>query len=138
MSRTKTPPLEGTQLDPRLHAPRLKSGIVPHDTRVFLRVVRGPDHGQIFDLSRGGCYIIGRNGGDLPLSDAKVSQRHAEIKILGPEANFIIDLASTNGTFLNGKRVERRTLAPGDEIALGETILQFSIVEGTLPLSDAE
>ena len=137
MSHPKAP-IEGTQIDRNLHSPRMKSGLVPRDTRVYLRVVRGPDQGQVFDLSSGGCYIIGRQAGDIPLSDAKVSQRHAEIKILGPENHFIIDLASTNGTFLNGTRVERHKIWHGDELLLGETLLQISVLEGTVPLSPPE
>ncbi|PYT09078.1 MAG: hypothetical protein DMF49_03340 [Acidobacteria bacterium] len=134
MSKTKAP-TEGTLIDEDLHADRLKSGIVPQDTRVYLRVVRGPDKDRAFDLSSGGCYIIGRQAGDIPLSDTKVSHRHAEIKILGPEAHFIIDLASTNGTFLNGARVERRKIVHGDELRLGDTVMRFSVLEGTVPLS---
>lgn len=129
--------LEGTRLDERLHRPKLKSGLVEEDTRVYLRVLQGPDTGKIFDLSAGGCYVVGRNAGDIPLRDAKVSGKHAELKILGPGANFLVDLASTNGTFLNGARIDRRSLNAGDQIRVGDTLLQFSVVEGTLPLSPA-
>ena len=52
-----------------------------------------------------------------------------------PEAHFIIDLASTNGTFLNGARVERRKIVHGDELRLGDTVIRFSVLEGTVPLS---
>lgn len=127
--------LAGTHLDERLHRPKLKSGIVEADTRIYLRVLQGPEAGKIFDLSPGGCYIVGRRAGDVPLSDPKVSTKHAELKILGPAAHFIVDLASTNGTFLNGARVERRNLRHGDEIRVGDTVLRFDVIEGTLPLS---
>src|SRR5262245_17482866 len=98
MAKTRTDhQATSTELDKEMHRPRLKSGIVPHDTRIYLKVERGPERGKVFDLSTGGCYIIGRRAGDLPLDDDKVSSRHAEIKLLGPGAYFVIDLASTNG-----------------------------------------
>jgi len=127
--------MEGTRLDGNLHRPKLKTGLVESDTRIYLRVLRGLDAGKTFDLSPGGSYIVGRQSGDVPLSDAKVSTKHAELKILGPGANFVVDLASTNGTFVNGVRVERKSLEPGDEIRVGDTILSFDVIEGTLPLS---
>jgi len=131
----KSDVIEGTRLDDKLHRPKLKSSLVEADTRVYLRVMKGPDAGKTFDLSPGGSYIVGRQAGDVPLSDAKVSTKHAELKILGPGAHFLIDLASTNGTFLNGARVERKDLKHGDEIRVGDTLLQFDVIEGTLPLS---
>lgn len=125
----------GTKLDKDLHRPRLKSGFVPNDTRIYLKVERGPDKGQVFDLSPGGSYLIGRRAGDIPLSDEKISARHAEIKILGPEAYLVIDLASTNGTFLNGARIERVRIGHDDEIRLGDSFLRLTVHEGTLPVS---
>jgi len=128
-------PLTKTRLDKNLHRPRMKSGIVPGDTRIYVRVAEGPDKGKVFDLSPGGSYLVGRGGGDLPLADGKISYRHAELKILGPEAYFLVDLASTNGTFLNGRRVEREKFGHGDEIRLGDSVLQISVLEGTRPVS---
>jgi pSer/pThr/pTyr-binding forkhead associated (FHA) protein len=44
------------------------------------------------------------------------------------------DLGSTNGTFVNGRRVERAALAPGDQVRLGRAEL---MVERTVPLPEA-
>lgn len=131
----KGDPLAGTRLDERLHRPRLKSGLVPARTRIYLCVVEGSDKGKVFDLSTGGRYLIGRGAGDVPLSDAKVSSKHAEVQILGPDGHFLVDLASTNGTFLNGARVERQRLRHGDLIRAGDTVLRLDVIEETLPLS---
>lgn len=127
--------MTGTELDKDLHRPRMKSGLVPPDTRIYLRVERGPDKGKVFDLSPGGSYLIGRRGGDIPLSDDKVSARHAEIKLLGPEAYLVIDHASTNGTFLNGARIERVRIGHDDEIRVGDSFLRLTVHERTIPLS---
>lgn len=74
---------------------------------------------------------IGRDPrSDVPMpGDAQVSKLHAEIRREGPY--FVIyDLNSTNGTFVNGKRVNRQVLKDGDEIRLGRTRLTFQ--RGTL------
>ncbi len=75
----------------------------------------------------GGRLIIGRGSdSDVFLPDHLLSRRHAEIEPRDG-AFYIIDLGSTNGTFLNGERVigERR-LHNGDLIAVGESKLVFS------------
>ncbi len=126
---------EGTVLDERLHQPRPTGGLVPHDTRIYLSAVSGPDAGRVFDLSRGGSFIVGRGKADIVLGDAKVSSRHAELKIFGPGHYYVWDLASTYGTLLNGVRVDRRRFDHEDEIQLGDTVLRVSVLEGAIPLS---
>ena len=65
---------------------------------------------------------IGREGCDITLSDPDVSRRHAAIQIVRDEVS-IEDLGSTNGTFVNGQRIEeRRRLSDGDEIQIGSTV----------------
>jgi hypothetical protein len=71
------------------------------------------------------AVVIGRmEGCDVILPDAGVSRRHAEIRREGDEW-VVIDLGSTNGTEINGKRVNRHRLTPGDRLVLGETTLEF-------------
>jgi len=68
---------------------------------------------------------IGRlNECEIVLTDPNVSRRHAEVRRDGP-AFVISDLGSTNGTRVNGARVNERALQGGDEITLGETTLRF-------------
>jgi pSer/pThr/pTyr-binding forkhead associated (FHA) protein len=63
-------------------------------------------------------------GADIMLSDPAVSRRHAEIHREGDEWS-VVDLGSTNGTEVNGKRVNRHRLNAGDRIAFGESVLEF-------------
>ncbi len=61
---------------------------------------------------------------DVQVSDANVSRRHAELRQEG-SVWWVVDLDSTNGTEVNGKRVPRAKLADGDTITIGETALVF-------------
>jgi hypothetical protein len=71
------------------------------------------------------ALVIGRmDGCDVILPDAGVSRRHAEIRREGDEW-VMIDLGSTNGTEVNGKRVNRHRLRAGDRMLLGDTTLEF-------------
>jgi FOG: FHA domain len=126
---------DGTLIDERLHQKRPEAGLVEQDTRIFLRVVGGPESGRVIDVSRGGSFILGRGKADVILKDEKVSSRHAELKFFGPGHFYLCDLASTNGTFLNGVRVDRRRFGHDDELRLGDTVLRVSVIEGTIPVS---
>lgn len=126
-------PGDGTILDPELARPRLKESLVPGDTGVFLRAERGASQGQVFNLSSGGTLLIGREGADVVIDETKISRKHAEISLLGPDAYFIRDLASTNGTFVNGRRVtDKVPLKSGDRIRIGDTVFGFYVVAGAL------
>jgi pSer/pThr/pTyr-binding forkhead associated (FHA) protein len=115
---------------------RLKEGLVPPDTGIYLRIEEGVGAGRIITVSTGGVYVIGREGADIVLDDPKVSRKHAEIGFYGPGAYVVRDLASTNGTFLNGRRVgEKSRLASSDGIRVGETLLRITIVEDSIPVS---
>ncbi len=125
-----------TKLDPGLARPRLKEGLVSPDTGIFLRIEEGSGKGRVYTLSPGGVYLIGRAGADIVLDDEKVSRKHAEIGLYGPEAFVVRDLASTNGTRLNGKRItDKVKLSHWDVIQVGDTSLRFAVIEGSLRVS---
>ena len=73
-----------------------------------------------FRLLTGLRYVVGRAGSsDLPVVDASVSRRHAEVEIA--EGGLRIrDLGSTNGTFVDGHRVAEALAAPGAQLAFGK------------------
>jgi pSer/pThr/pTyr-binding forkhead associated (FHA) protein len=132
MSQDK--PKGSTTMVDFLKAPiRLKESLVPPGTGIYLRVEEGPElspERPVFDLSSGGVYLIGRQEADIVLDDEAVSRKHAEIGLYGPGAYTLRDLVSTNGTRLNGRRVEEKArLVDGDVIEIGEYRLRFSVVE---------
>jgi len=69
--------------------------------------------------------VIGRSRDcDIQLADANVSRRHAELRQEGA-TYWIVDLGSTNGIEVNGKRVKRAKLNSGDTITMGSTDITF-------------
>ena len=69
--------------------------------------------------------VLGRSkDSDIRVEDANVSRRHAELRREGADW-WLVDLDSTNGTELNGRRVSRSKLTDGDTIRLGATDLAF-------------
>jgi pSer/pThr/pTyr-binding forkhead associated (FHA) protein len=67
---------------------------------------------------------------DFILDDDSISAEHARVK--EERGQFVLyDLASTNGTYLNGSRIERSALVDGDVITLGDTKLVFKEVKSS-------
>ncbi len=65
--------------------------------------------------------MIGRGAeADLVVDDAGVSRRHAEVHSEGGRV-WLVDLGSTNGTFVDGERVATGQLADGSRITIGRT-----------------
>lgn len=70
--------------------------------------------------------VIGRAvDADIRLADTGVSRHHAEVRVEGDDV-ALVDTGSTNGTEVNGRRVQRAQLHDGDRITLGTTVLTYS------------
>lgn len=89
----------------------------------------GPSVGNAFVLSRSEV-LVGRNpDANVVLSDPTVSWQHARLSGHGA-AWTIADLGSTNGTRVNGERIEPNRevpVDPGAEIAFGEAVVRFEV-----------
>jgi hypothetical protein len=89
---------------------------------------------------QGTLVVLGRDPScDLVLNDVKCSRRHAVIEA-GPQGLAIRDTSSANGIYVNGRRVERAALEPGDVVRLGEIVVKVmpEEVEGTLAMAPDE
>lgn len=89
---------------------------------VFARLVvtDGPGRGRRYKL--GATGIIGRSiGCDVLIDNEEISRRHARLEREG-DGYRIEDLGSSNGTFVNGERVQEAVVAFGDRIRLGDNI----------------
>ena len=77
-----------------------------------------------FRVSPGGVKTVGRaTNADLILDAALVSRIHCRLEA-HDETLEVVDLESTNGTFVNGARVTRAHLIPGDRLKVGRVELQ--------------
>lgn len=99
--------------------------------RVSLNVVAGPQTGRTFSFDQHDTFMIGRSEDAqfcLP-HDRFFSRHHCLLEIAPPQA-FIRDLSSTNGTYVNGMRIETAYLKSGDRIQGGETVLEVDVSTG--------
>ena len=97
---------------------------------VRLEIINGGFEGTTFDLTEDEV-VIGRNPTtDITLLDEGISREHALLLFDEDVPGYVIeDLASTNGTRLNGKRIRSASLAEGDEIQIGETLFRFVLIK---------
>jgi predicted component of type VI protein secretion system len=88
-----------------------------------LSIRQGPRPNLVFDLDQD-SYTIGREAGnEIVIEDPQVSRRHAQLTRQG-EAYILEDIGSTNGTYVNGKRVTAPVLlSNGDTIGLADTVV---------------
>ena len=100
---------------------------------IVLQQTATPSQVALFKLP----YLIGRAPScDLVLDNPQVSRAHAVMEQAG-DAIQIRDLGGTNGTYVNGQRVESCTLGNGDEIKVGACVIRF-LSSGGDAMSDAE
>src|SRR5688572_18350466 len=96
-------------------------------------------NGKVIDnveLKKGDIKIGRRSGCDIVLDHPGVSGEHAHIYTLEHES-FIQDLNSTNGTFINNKRVTKHQLSDGDVVIIGEYSLVYLLdFGGTKPVEE--
>jgi two-component system NtrC family sensor kinase len=95
-----------------------------------LFVIKGADQGTRFELDQG-VITLGRDTtATLRLHDSEVSRRHAELRTSG-ERFVIADLGSSNGTYVNSRKIDSHDLATGDQIQIGSTTLLFTAPKET-------
>jgi len=87
-----------------------------------LIVVDGPNTRHVLNQ---GKNVIGRgSAADIKVTDTGVSRLHSQI-VVGERGAIVEDLQSTNGTFVNGRRVSSQRLTHGDVIRLGHSVLVY-------------
>jgi serine/threonine-protein kinase len=105
--------------------------------QVNLKVTAGPYKGRIFSFTQHDTFLIGRNPeAHLCLPDDRYFSRNHCLLEMNPPHSHLRDLASTNGTFLNGRRVQNAYLNNGDRIQCGETILVVEVTTESIDLSE--
>jgi pSer/pThr/pTyr-binding forkhead associated (FHA) protein len=121
--RTETvPPIEGPPEDP---AASWSDGSDAPLQSIRLVAEGGVWNGRMFELT-GAQVSVGRAvDNDLVFDDPSLSRKHAVLRQLGNNRVDVEDLKSSNGTFVNDRRIDRATAAVGDALRFGE--VQFRI-----------
>lgn len=105
-----------------------------HQSHATLVVLKGAEIGRNYRLRRG-PMIIGRGfGAEIRVSDDLVSREHARIDFTWDPAKqsgsyHLIDLGSTNHTYVNNALVESTELHEGNKIQVGDTVLKFVLLD---------
>ncbi|HVJ79719.1 MAG TPA: ATP-binding protein [Planctomycetia bacterium] len=95
----------------------------------WLTVIHGPDRGRRIEIGAASA-VIGRDAkASIRLHDHEISRSHAELKPENAGAK-IVDLGSSNGTFVNGEKILAHVLRRGDRIRMGGTELLFTVGSG--------
>ena len=93
----------------------------PRKGPAFLTVLTGESVGTVFELDMGETVIGRVFGVDVLLCDDGVSRQHAKIFRDDDGSAKIVDLDSTNGTYINGRRIHAEGLREGDRIRIGQS-----------------
>ena len=101
---------------------------MPVGQKLSLAVIAGPDSGKTFPVDKP-RVVIGRAGSDVELSDAEISRAHAAIEV-SDDTVTVFDLESTNGTYVDGDRVESSLLDNYGEFEIGGTTLMLIVTGG--------
>lgn len=94
-----------------------------------LRALNGKQAGQKFDIGKGVSIGYGRKKNDIHIDDDYASRAHARVD-RSERGYVVMDLKSTNGTKVNGQKIEPYNavaLNAGDQIEIGETLLVFEV-----------
>jgi hypothetical protein len=108
----------------------------PSSTQVRRATATLELNGERLPLAPPGIVIGRGNDADLRIDDPGVSRRHIELRVEDPQDAggaphiTVHDLGSTNGVSVNGRRVERATLADGATITIGNTTMSLHLKRG--------
>jgi serine/threonine-protein kinase len=96
--------------------------------RLNLKVLAGPYKGRVFHFSQPDTFLVGRtNDAHLCLPDDRFFSRNHCLLEINPPHCLLRDLGSTNGTYVNQRRVNEAYLKNGDQIQAGETVLLVEV-----------
>jgi hypothetical protein len=106
-------------------ATRAQRAVTPEPEPVATRALLTTD-GKTFVLDQARAVVGRSRRCDFVVEDPNVSRQHFELQRRGPDW-FAVDLGSTNGISVNGRRVSSARLQSGDEITAGTSRMQFKL-----------
>jgi predicted Zn finger-like uncharacterized protein len=100
---------------------------LPLESKLSLAVIAGPDAGRMFAIEKS-KVVIGREDVDLALDDPEISRHHAAIEVRG-ENVLLLDLGSTNGTFVGDQQITHVPLENQGEFTIGGSTLMLIVTQ---------
>jgi pSer/pThr/pTyr-binding forkhead associated (FHA) protein len=117
----RDPPASNAGLDAEL-----ERAVTSGEALAYVVLFTGDNPGRIYAIKRNAVLIGRADEADVHIVDASVSSNHA--RIMNRSGGFeIVDLDSTNGTFVGGKRVARSALRNGDQVTVGSVEFMFML-----------
>ena len=116
-TKKRTPPSERRRTPSELK--------LPVDSKLSLAVISGPDSGKIFSINKP-RVVIGRQGADVNVDDPEISREHVALEIAGEHVT-LVDLGSTNGTYMAEEQVNEAPLENQSEFTVGGTTLMLIV-----------
>ena len=111
---------------------RRSGGSAGETLHPHLIVIAGNHVGKYYRLDRSVTYLGRGETCEVQIQDTGISRKHARVVLEPTGEVWLEDLDSTNGTFVENHRIERRLLRDGDKIQLGRTtIIKFSLSDAT-------
>ncbi|HIN94425.1 MAG TPA: FHA domain-containing protein, partial [Planctomycetes bacterium] len=111
--------------DPRHVAAGIAATVGRRRSMASLFVIQGPDRGRRYELAEVSVTIGRESSNGIQLHDTEASRRHVELR--KNEGSYeLVDLESSNGTFVNNARIEQRLLQNGDRVEIGRTRMIFT------------
>jgi pSer/pThr/pTyr-binding forkhead associated (FHA) protein len=95
--------------------------------RAELSIESGPDAGHTHRAGDPAVRMGRSPDNDVILRDPATSGHHARLERRG-EQFWVVDLGSTNGTFVNGESIQEKQLNNGDRVTIGQNSIHFSLV----------
>lgn len=93
-----------------------------------LIIIDGSDSGQVYKLTTSAVSVGRGSNANIRLNDKTVSRKHFLLEV-NPSHVTLIDLQSSNGTYVNGDRVLKKRLANGDKVRVGNTAMKFEFAD---------
>jgi predicted Zn finger-like uncharacterized protein len=115
-------------VDPRSTDRQAAALALPVGKRLSLAIIDGPDSGLVFRIEKP-RITIGRAGADLTIDDTEASRQHAAIEVRDT-IYLLHDLGSTNGTLINGERIQEPTeISSHSEFQVGATTMMLIVTD---------
>ncbi|UCF80583.1 MAG: FHA domain-containing protein [Acidobacteriota bacterium] len=99
---------------------------LPSHLRITLEIISGLQKGRTLEITDS-CMTLGRCLRGIELTDVAISRKHAVIEVYGDRGILLRDLASINGTQVNGQLIAQAQLKDGDVVRMGTTEFRVQV-----------